>query len=250
MSLSTVWLINPHKLGTKGKKVGEKTMARTAKKTTPRKKPRTAAQKAATAKLVALNKKRHRAPAKKASTSHGTTAKKRNYSKKKRSAAAAPAPVKRHYKRNPVPKTGFVGELVHDIAIPAGLGIAGAIGTDAVWGNLKFIPVAYRAGTAKYFGKAAIGLGAGLLLGLHPKTKRAGQHVAIGTLIAQGYTAGTALIQSKYPNLGLAGYDDDELAEVIEELNGLDADLSLPAPAENGMAGFGFYTPTYDSATA
>lgn len=222
-------------------------MARaTAKKksTSTRKPRRSAAQKAATAKMLAANRKRagaRKAPAKAAASK--APAKRRRYAR----AAAAPAVSKRrHYKRNPVSgKGGIVGQLLHDIAIPAGVGAVGALGVDAIWGNLKFIPVDKRTSKLKYLGKSAIGVGGALLLSRFvPKARKYANQIAVMTLGIQAHALASETINAKYPNAGLAGYDDDELNEVIENLNGLGEQLTLTGP---GMDGLGFFEESYDS---
>lgn len=251
MSGNDIYLLNPHKLGTKGRKAKteSKAMARTAKKKSTGRKPRTAAQKAATAKMVAANRRR-RAAKKAPSSSHGTAAKKRrSYAR----ASAPAAPKRRHYRRNPVAtKSGIVGQLVHDIAIPAGIGTGGALGIDALWGNLKFLPLTIRAGKVKYLAKPAIAAGGAILAGMFaPKLKKVANKVAEITLAVNAHAAATEIITAKFPNAGLAGYGDDELNAVVEELNGLEgglgADLMLSSPGEN-LGGLEFYAPAYDSA--
>ncbi len=245
--MSVVWLINPHELGTPGQKAETKrkeTMARTAtkKSTGARKKPRSAAQKAATAKMLAANK---RARAAKAGTAAKPAAKRPSY---KKPAAAAKAPAKRKYKKNPVSKQGFMDQALHDFAIPAGIGIGGALATDAVWGNLKFIPVEKRVGKLKYLGKSLIGVGASVGLGMMlPQYRKYTNQIGVGTLIVNGHAASSEFIQAKFPNLGLGGYDDFELNEAIEQLNGLGEAMvsdALPAPVNNGLGAFhdiGYY---------
>lgn len=237
--MTAVWLINPHKLGT----TGEKAMARTAKKK-PAAKKRTDAQKAATARMIAANKARRKKTTAKALAK--AKAKRRSYSR----AAAAPA-TKRRYKRNPIAKTGLVGEVLHGIAIPAAIGAGGALAIDAAWGNLKVIPVSMRTGKIKYLAKGALGIGAGLLMGkVSKKLKSYGMQLAVGTLTVQAHEAASELIKSKFPNLGLAGYDDEELAAIIDELNGLEGGLGegMALTDNTGLgedAGIGFYEPAY-----
>ncbi|MDI1303025.1 MAG: hypothetical protein PSX71_14060 [bacterium] len=223
-------------------------MARTAKKkTTAKRKPRTAAQKAATAKMLAANK-RKRAPARKAASTHAAAPKKRrSYSRK----AASAAPAKRVYRRNPVArKIGMVNELIHEIAIPAGVGVAGAMGIDLAWGNAKFLSVETRTGKIRYLGKSALAIGGALAVShFAPKARKYARQVAVMTLGIQAHAAATEFAVAKYPNAGLAGYDEQELNEAIESLNGLSENIMLTSqgPELNGMD---FYQPAYNSAHA
>lgn len=246
--MSKVYLINPHKLGTKGRKAKteSKAMARTAKKKSAARKPRTAAQKAATARMVAANRRR-RSAKKAPAASHGTTAKKRrSYTRAK----APAAPKRRHYRRNPVAgKSGIVGTLIHDIAIPAAIGTTGAIGIDALWGNLKFVPLTIRTGKVKYMAKPAIAIGGAILVGkFAPKLKRHANKVAEITLAVNAHAAATEFAAAKFPNLGLAGYDDNELNEAVEQLNGMSEAMVLEDQSGAAMHGMGFYQPAYNSA--
>lgn len=248
--MSTVWLLNPHALGTKGRKAatGGNAMARTAKKkTTAARKPRrTAAQKAATAKMIAANKRRSTSKRATARPAVKAAAKRRSY---KRKSATAPRVV---YKRNPVAKKGgLMNSVVNDYAMPMVIGAGGAIATDALWSKLKFIPLEHRTGKMRYIGKALLGVGAGVLLQKVGVPKHIALDMARGTLIVQAHAASTEFLKAKVPALGLDGYDDDELQAVIEELNGVDglgADLA-PQLEGSGMDGLGFFQPAaYDSA--
>lgn len=213
-------------------------MARTAKKTAEKRKPsRTAAQKAATARMIAANKSRRSGN----STTSAKPKKRRSY---KRSATPARKVV---YRRNPIggKKNDLVNELLHDIAIPAGVGAVGALAVDAVWGNLKFISMETRTGKMKHLGKAALGVGIAMLAGKVESLKKYGMQAAIGALTVQAHEIAFKKITEDFPKVGLAGYDEDELNAVIEELNGLGEGMALPEPGLGDGAALGFYEPSY-----
>lgn len=204
---NTLWLINPHTRGTTGR----------AAKMANAKKPRTAAQKAATAKLVALNKKRRAA----ASSTTATAPKaKRTYAK------AAP---KKVYKKNPISRSASVqrgkGMFAENVK-PAAIGAAAALGFDLVWGRMTFIPASLRAGNLKYpvklLGALALGVAAEKFL---PKQYQ--QHATTlvrGPLTVILHEAGKNMMQSMYPSLALAAYEEEQMAEIMHDMqvNGYD----------------------------
>lgn len=210
---NTLWLINPHKRGTTGR----------AAKMANAKKPRTAAQKAATAALVALNKKRRAAASKTAKVYAKNPVKplkSRTYSK------AAP---KKVYKRNPISSNASVqrgkGMFVENIK-PAAIGAGAALAFDIVWGRMTFIPESLRSGNLKYpvklLGALALGVAAEKVL---PKQYQ--QHATTlvrGPLTVIMHDAAKEFMQSKYPSLALAAYEEEQMAEIMHDMqvNGYD----------------------------
>ncbi len=179
-------------------------------------KPRTAAQKAATAKLVAANKKR-RATASKATAAPAKA--KRTYAKA--------APAKKVYKRNPIGNSAGVKRgkgMFEENIKPAAMGAAAAIGFDIVWGKMSFIPANLRAGNLKYpvklLGALALGVVAEKYL---PKQHK--HHAATlvrGPLTVIMHDAAKDFMATAYPSLHLDAYEADQMAEILHEMNGYD----------------------------
>lgn len=185
-------------------------------------KPRTAAQKAATAKLVAFNKKRHAAvgkAAKKYASNPVKPLKSRTYSKK-----AAP---KKTYKRNPIGSNASVQRgkgMFEENIKPAAMGAAAAIGFDIVWGRMTFIPANLRAGNLKYPVKilGALALGVAAEKFLPQQYKRHATTLVRGPLTVIMHDAAKDMMQTMYPSLSLAAYEEDQMAEILHEMNGYD----------------------------
>lgn len=185
------------------------------------KKPRTAAQKAATAKLVAANKKRRAAAGKTTSAAPAKAKAKRSYSKA--------APAKKVYKRNPIgssPAAKRGKGMFEENIKPAAMGAAAALGFDVVWGRMTFIPAKLRAGNLKYPVKAlaAIGLGVAAEHFLPKQHKHYAATLVRGPLTVILHDAGKDMMQSMYPSLALAAYEEDQMAEIINEMNGMEED--------------------------
>lgn len=198
---ATVWLINP-----KGR--GEKGRTTTMSKTTKAKPARSAAQIAATKKLVALNKARKAGHVK-------TAAKpKRSYSK-----AAPKAPAKKVYKRNPLPpRLAHGADILHDNLYPAAMGAGAALGFDLIWGKLP-IGDKLRAGNLKYPVKIIGAIGLGMLAEkmLPAQHKHHAVTLARGPLTVILHDFGKDFMAKNYPSLTLAAYEADTLAEIMEE---------------------------------
>lgn len=185
------------------------------------KKPRTAAQKAATAKLVAANKKRRAAAGKTTAAAPAKAKAKRSYSKA--------APAKKVYKRNPIgnsPAAKRGKGMFEENIKPAAMGAAAALGFDIVWGRMTFIPAKLRAGNLKYPVKAlaAIGLGVAAEHFLPKQHKHHAATLVRGPLTVILHDAGKDMMQSMYPSLALAAYEEDQMAEIINEMNGMEED--------------------------
>ena len=186
------------------------------------KKPRTAAQKAATAKLVALNKTRRAAAGKTAKVYASNPVKplkKRTYSK-----AAKP---KKTYKRNPIGQSAAVKRgkgMFEENIKPAAMGAAAALGFDIVWGRMTFVPANLRAGNLKYPVKAlaAIGLGVAAEKFLPKQHKHHAATLVRGPLTVIAYEAAREFMAATYPKLSLGTYEEDQMAEIIHEMNGYD----------------------------
>ncbi len=234
------------------------------------KKPRTAAQKRATAALVALNKKRRAAAAK------GVVYQKNPISNKKQLALALPVESKKQrtyvmtdrggsrkttvtYKRNPLPPRAK--GLFQENIKPSALGAAAALGFDLVWGRMTFIPASLRAGVMQYpvklIGAIALGMAAEKFL---PKDyQKHATTLVRGPLTVIMHEAGKKFIQDKYPSLGLMAYEEDQLAEILHEsqMNGYAYEENYQLQPNTmgetlqlqGLGGLGaspLYVPQYD----
>lgn len=203
------------------------------------KKQRTAAQKRATAKMVAANRARR---------SPKPTAAKRPAARRT-AAAAKPAPVRavRTYTapaakpvsrarraagkaRAAAGKAMTVGMgLVHDVAIPAAIGAGTASAVDVIYGLArKHLPEKLTTGPVKHLTKAAVGVGACILaqkVGVKPAHAKAG---AIGVLAIGLHRAINEQIEARATGLELNGMAMTVGAlgaslPSAESLNGLEA---------------------------
>lgn len=212
---NTLWLINPHTRGETGR----------AAKMANAKKPRTAAQKAATAKLVAANKKR-RAAAGKTVAAPAKAKAKRSYAK-----AATP---KKVYKRNPIGSNASVKRgkgMFEENIKPAAMGAAAALGFDIAWGKLTTkigLPTNLITGTMQYPVKAlaAIGLGMAAERFLPKQHKHHAVTLVRGPLTVILHDAAYSFTKANYPSLGLAEYEDhQQMAEIMHEMNGIEDEV-------------------------
>jgi len=203
-------LINPAKPPSKrGRKKPVKKKA--PKKATMRKKPmakkqRTAAQKRATAKLVAFNrrkargksapvKRRRKAPAKRRSTGRAApVARRRASSVAKRRAA----PLRR--RRNPIKrKAGMVDTYLY----PALIASSGALAVDIIWSYLP-IPDAIKVGPMRHPAKVAIAVGASMLAG-NVVNKDTADLMGVGAITVIGHNALRELVGTYVPGLKMDG---------------------------------------------
>lgn len=201
------------------------------------KKPRTAAQKAATAKLVAFNKKRRAAAGKTVAAAPAKAKAKRSYSQA--------APAKKVYKKNPISQSASVKRgkgMFEENIKPAAMGAAAALGFDIVWGRMTFVPANLRAGNLKYPVKAlaAIGLGVAAEHFLPKQHKHYAATLVRGPLTVILHDAGKDMMQSMYPSLALAAYEEDQMAEIIHEMNGVeDDDAPIPYSGQQSITQVG-----------
>lgn len=193
-----------------------------------RKKPRTAAQKRATARMIAANRRRARG-----GSSPKASAPKRRATKRRaaRRSAPAAAPKRRarrrggwkitspraasragralRYRRpNPI---GFLTNTV----VPAAVGVGGALALDVALGALP-LPAAVKTGPMAPLVKVAGAVGLGMLAGKFVN-RRVGEQVTVGALTIQLYNFAKAqLIQlggGKIP--GLSMYPDGPMNEYV-----------------------------------
>lgn len=174
--------------------------------TNPRKrgtrKRRTAAQKAATRKLVALNKRR-RNPARRK-----TVAKVNPVRRHKRRASTTHARKVRRYKRNPSSRS-----IVNSTLIPALTAGAGAIGFNALW-NFVPVPETFKTGMLQHVAKAVGAIGAGMLAGKVFGRKTATELTA-GALTVVAYNALKDAVGQVAPSVNLGYYSAGQPAGVL-----------------------------------
>jgi len=153
-------------------------------------KGRTAAQKAATRKLVALNRaKRGRKsnPSPRSAVSAAPRRRRRTMSINR---------IVRRRRRNPA---GLSGGKIFSLVMPAVKGAVGAIAVDLIWNKLP-VPATVKAGNVGYLAKGAAALAFGFL-GQKFLGKTAAE-MAVGSLTVTAYNAIKANVG---PSIGLAG---------------------------------------------
>jgi len=225
-----VLLVNPseRKAARKGKK-----MAKTK---------RTAAQRRATAKLVALNKARRsgssakpkrRRAARTVTTRLSNPAPKRRRSTKR--AATSAGRVLRHRRRNPI---GGMGEFVSGTLMPSVIGGGGALALDVMMAMLP-LPPALKVGALAPIVKIAGAVGLGMLAG-QMTSRRTANQIAAGALTVTMYSIAKGMLVrmsgGKIP--GLAEYVSDypDGAMMGEYVSGVNEDgtpqLSYISPGQ------------------
>ena len=156
-------------------------------------KPRTAAQRAATRKLVAGNKRRRNpAPARR----------KVSAIKRRRTPARSVVARKRRYKRNPNGR-GMAG-IVNTTLIPAAVAASGALSLDVLW-NFLPLPETLKTGPLRHIAKGAGAIGLGWLAGMVVNKKTAGQ-LATGALTVVTYNAMREMMARFMPAVNMGYY--------------------------------------------
>lgn len=191
------------------------------------KKPRTKAQKDATAALVAFNKKRRAAAGKTTAAAPAKAKAKRSYSQAK--------PTKKIYKKNPISQNASVKRgkgMFEENIKPAALGAAAALGFDIVWSKAATkigLPPSLITGNMQYPVKllAALGLGVAAEKFLPKQHKHHAVTLVRGPLTVIMHDAAKDFMQTTYPNIALAAYEEDQMAEIIHEMNGVDDDIGF-----------------------
>lgn len=193
------------------------------------KKQRTAAQKAATRRMIAANraKRKSSAPKRPRRAARVSQAKPAAKRRTRRSHPITPASVAtragrqlRYRRKNPI---GGVGEFMTNTLVPSAIGGAGALALDVVMGMLP-LPPAMKSGpfapVVKVAGAVALGMGAGLVV-----KRRMAEQFAAGAITVTLYNVAKGLLVKmgggKIP--GLAAYPDDGMAEYVGEYVGPDA---------------------------
>lgn len=181
------------------------------------KKRRTAAQRAATRKMIAANRSRRKAPARKRRVRKNpapAAARRRARSNPRR--AAAPARRRSPARRNPSPPvrrrrrrarsnpmTLNVRRLTRDLFRPALNGVAGSLVVDGAFGYLP-IPDQFRTGYGRHGIKAALAVLLGVVGGrfFNPRTATG---MALGSLTVTGHEIGRELVATYAPDVALDG---------------------------------------------
>jgi hypothetical protein len=159
------------------------------------KKRRTAAQHAATKRLVALNRARkgHKTHAKRKSpsASYATNPAPRRAAHKRR--ASSGVTHARKYRRNPAPRLGGVGAMLK----PAAMGAAGALLVDLVTGYVP-LPLAIKVSPARHLIKGVLAIGLGMAM-----RGNLGRNMAQGALTVAMHDAGKEALQMIAPSIQL-----------------------------------------------
>lgn len=223
--MSTLMLVsNPSK--TKGRK-----------KMATRRKPRTAAQKAATRKLVASNRAR-KAPVRRRRRTVASAAKSvRRYA---RTSVRRAGSAVRRYRRSSTHRGGFG---IVNLLKQAGLGAVGAVAVDIVYSKLP-IPAQFKDGNTGALVKAgvtvALGIAAGKVL-----NKATAHNATVGALTVQL----ASILKNFAAGAGLAGYTDINGVEYYSPATVAGADdLGLYLSANE--TGVGEYVSGYDTVEA
>lgn len=220
-----VLLVNPSARKGAAKSARKGTSKKGATKMAARKKPRTAAQKRATAKLVAMNKARRsggasprrarKSPRRKARSSTPSVEravsrsrpKRRRHAQSSKAAATQAGRVLRYRRRNPI---GGIGEFISTQLVPSAIGGGGALLLDVALAVLP-IPATMKVGAMAPIVRIAGAVGIGALAGMVTNRKTANQ-IAAGALtvtmyqIARGFLA-RALPAGSVPGLSAPDYD-------------------------------------------
>lgn len=199
--MSELLLINP---GRSGRKVKRK-----------RKKPRSAAQKAATRRMLAARGIGKVKRKRKISIRTAPVAKKRRRKTKSLARVTAHARVrrkhnpirvhrKRRYHRNPM-RTGSMSSFTRHTLMPSVVGAAGALGVDVILGFLP-IPVQFKTGPMRAIVKIAGAVGIGMLASKFMKRETAHQ-IAAGAITVTLYDVMKGYLQQAMPTLPLSEAD-------------------------------------------
>lgn len=193
-----------------------------------RKKPRTAAQKAATKKLVALNRGKGRParPSKKRAASTTVTVLRSN-----------PIGLARVSKRrvarrrnNPL-SLGGIGKGVVPLLSASAQGAAGAFAVTTALNYMPFLPAALNSGNGKYLARIAASVALGVLGG-KVLPKGVAQNMAVGSITVAMHDLLLGIATQKFPTMRLGDVGDYDTGVSAYEPN-------MAAYADNGMSGMG-----------
>lgn len=204
------------------------------------KKARSAAQKRATAKMIAANRRMRRA--KNPSTALTTAAANpRGKSKRRRSSGRK---VTYYRRKNPIGRGGFaLDKFLSSTLMPAAAGAGGALAIDVLLGVLP-LPPALKSGLMRPVVRIGGALGMGALAGMLGG-RRIGEQVAAGGLTVLMYDTLRALMPKVLPGVPLAANDlelayyqagqEVGAAEEQAALEAMDDDAGVSAYVDDGM---------------
>lgn len=166
-----------------------------------RKKRRTAAQRAATKKLIAFNRRRARGGVKRKRNPARRTAYKgvRRATTTRRRAPARRRATAVRRRRNPIKRTG----VVNGIVMPAVTAASGALALDIAWAYLP-LPAQVKSGNLKYAAKALGAIGLSMAAGMVVKKKTA-DAMGIGALTVVAHQLARDLLSKAAPTLKMDG---------------------------------------------
>lgn len=208
-------------------------------------KRRTAAQKRATAKLVAYNRSRKRA------------AKRAPAKRRRRNPIAAPAarrrrtpvraarrrrnPIARRRRRNPIARRGMINRIINNAVMPAVSATGGALLLDVAWAYLP-IPATVKTGAFKHVAKA---LGAVVLSEMAGMvvSKKTAESMGVGALTVVMHSAGKEAMGRFFPTVKMDGIGYMSPAMITNDMGYYAGPGRLPAAAGNA-ATMGYYPPT------
>lgn len=257
--MQKILLVNPAKAPSKRKKkaktVQVKTISKARRNATnkgshkmaTRKKRRSAAQKAATRKLVALNKRRSGPTKRRAPAPARKVARRRRRNpivsvtpRRRRRAATSVAPMRRR-RRNPIRAKGMMDSIV----IPALTASAGALALDVAWAYAP-IPLNLKVGNLKHVSKAAGAIGLSWLAS-QVVSKKTAEAMGVGALTVVFHDALREMAAKTMPALkmdGMGYYNAGYPAGTLEDPNGMGYYPPAALDANNANNGMGYYPPT------
>lgn len=211
-----------------------------------KKKPRSAAQKAATRKMLAANKAKKAAgkakgrasgshKGKAAATSHKTVVHHVAAPKKSKSGGRASGASRA--------KVTLKGAL--DMMKGGAIGGAAAIGADVAMGYLP-LPKQLKTGMGNTATRLALGIGAGIAIEKVSKGKISGRDVAVGVIATAVRDAVKPVLQQKVPNLKLGEsaslgelFNDGDESVLSELAEMIDEDMASGQTFDNDRLGMG-----------
>ena len=175
---------------------------------------RSAAQKAATRKLVAYNKRRS-SPKRKA-----TTKRRKNPVGLSRVARAVNPKKRSVRRRNPITLRGLPGKIA-DFAMPSLQGALGAIAVNTALNYVPMLPAVLTTGNGKYLTRA----GTAVLLGVFGRKvlgAKMANSLAVGAITVAAHDLILGMASNQFPNarLGDVGDYDSGVNEYVEFNNG------------------------------
>lgn len=207
------------------------------------KRRRSAAQKAATARMLA---------ARRAKYSHNPSPRKRRHSRRKmHHNPSARHHVKRayhrirhharRYRRNPSPRLGGLGNML----MPAVYGAGGALAIDLVTGYLP-LPLAIKVSPARHLIKGLLAVGMGMVF-----RGRIGSEMAKGGLTVALHDAAREAVQTFAPSVQLGAEPTvQDLAGIGYYSPAATGEPALGFYQDQGMAGMAGYSTEYNEYTA